>query len=44
VAKDRLSRRLTVVLHADVVGSTVLDQQNETLAHTRMQAAFERFF
>jgi len=41
--KDQLSRKLAVILHADVVGSTVLVQQNETLAHTRMQAAFQRF-
>ena len=41
--KDRLSRKLAVILHADVVGSTVLVQQNETLAHERIQAAFNNF-
>jgi len=43
MAKDRLSRKLAVILHADVVGSTSLVQQNETLAHERIQAAFQRF-
>jgi len=41
--KDQLSRRLAVILHADVVGSTSLVQQNETLAHERIQAAFHHF-
>ncbi len=41
--KDRLSRKLAVILHADVVGSTKLVQQNETLAHERIQDAFQRF-
>jgi len=40
---DRLSRKLAVILHADVVGSTVLVQQNETLAHERIQAVFHQF-
>jgi len=40
--KDRLSRKLAVILHADVVGSTKLVQQNETLAHERIQDAFQR--
>ena len=38
--KDQLSRKLAVILHADVVGSTSLVQQNETLAHQRIQAVF----
>ncbi|UCH40297.1 MAG: adenylate/guanylate cyclase domain-containing protein [Gammaproteobacteria bacterium] len=38
--KDQLSRKLAVILHADVVGSTVLVQQNETIAHERIQAVF----
>ena len=38
-----LSRKLAVILHADVVGSTTLVQHNETLAHERMQAAFRQF-
>jgi adenylate cyclase len=41
--KDRLSRKLAVILHADVVGSTLLVQQNETLAHERIQATFNNF-
>ena len=40
MAKDHLSRKLAVILHADVVGSTSLVQQNETLAHQRIQDAF----
>ncbi len=36
-------RKLAVLLHADIVGSTALVQQNETLAHQRMQAAFRSF-
>jgi class 3 adenylate cyclase len=43
MAKDRLSRKLAVILHADVVGSTLLVQQNETLAHERIQGAFHKF-
>ena len=41
--KDHLSRKLAVILHADVVGSTSLVQQNEILAHERIQAAFNTF-
>jgi adenylate cyclase len=41
--KDPLSRKLAVILHADVVGSTSLVQKNETLAHERIQAAFNNF-
>ena len=41
--KDYLSRKLAVILHADVVGSTSLVQKNETLAHQRIQAAFNNF-
>ncbi len=36
-------RKLAVLLHADVVGSTSLVQKNETLAHERIQDAFRRF-
>ena len=43
MAKDHLSRKLAVILHADVVGSTVLVQKNETLAHERILAAFNNF-
>jgi adenylate cyclase len=41
--QKHLPRKLAVILHADVVGSTTLVQQNETLAHERIQAAFQRF-
>jgi adenylate cyclase len=41
--KVRLSRKLAVLLHADVVGSTSLVQKNETLAHERIVDAFKRF-
>jgi adenylate cyclase len=37
------TRKLAVILHADVVGSTRLVQRNETLAHERIQDAFRRF-
>jgi adenylate cyclase len=43
VEKNRLSRKLAVILHADVVDSTKLVQQDETLAHQRIQAAFHQF-
>lgn len=39
---EKLPRKLAVILHADVVGSTTLVQQNETLAHERIQTAFNR--
>jgi len=41
--KDHLSRKLAVILHADVVGSTSLVQKNETLAHERIQTTFNNF-
>ena len=41
--KDRLNRKLAVILHADVVGSTSLVQQNESLAHERIQTIFQNF-
>jgi len=41
--KDRLSGKLAVILHADVAGSTALVQQDEILAHERIQDAFGRF-
>jgi adenylate cyclase len=41
--KDHLSRKLAVLLHADIVGSTSLVQKNETLAHERIQDTFRRF-
>jgi adenylate cyclase len=41
--EDQLTRKLAVILHADVVGSTSLVQQNEALTHKRIQAAFQKF-
>jgi TolB-like protein len=41
--KDHLSRKLAVLLHADVDGSTLLVQKNETLAHERIRDTFRRF-
>ncbi len=43
MAKDRLSGKLAVILHADVVGSTALVQQDKELAHERIQDTFQRF-
>ena len=43
MASDELSRKLAVLLHADVVGSTSLVQKNETLAHRRIHDTFRRF-
>ena len=43
MAKDRLSGKLAVILHADVAGSTQLVQQDEHLAHERIQDSFHRF-
>ena len=41
--KDQLSRKLAVILHADVAGSTLLVQKNEAIAHERIQTAFGNF-
>lgn len=41
--KGQLSRKLAVILHADVVDSTALVRRNETLAHQRIQQAFQHF-
>ena len=43
MAKDRLPDKLAVILHADVAGSTQLVQQDEHLAHERIQDSFHRF-
>ena len=43
MANDRLSGKLAVILHADIAGSTALVQQEEQLAHERIQDAFRRF-
>jgi len=40
---NRLSRKLAVIIHADVVSSTRLVQLDETLAHERIRDAFQRF-
>jgi adenylate cyclase len=37
------TRKLAVILHADVVGSTTLVHRNETVAHQRIRDAFRRF-
>ena len=43
MAQDRLSGKLAVILHADVAGSTQMVQQDEHLAHERIQDTFHRF-
>jgi adenylate cyclase len=43
MAKEHLSDKLAVILHADVAGSTALVQQDEHLAHERIQESFQRF-
>ncbi len=43
MAKDHLSGKLAVILHADIAGSTRLVKQDEQLAHERIQDAFRRF-
>ena len=37
------TRKLAVLLHADVIDSTLLVQINETIAHARIQDVFKRF-
>ena len=43
MANNHLSRKLAVILHADVVDSTSIVQKNETLAHKRIRAVFRQF-
>jgi len=43
MGSDRLPDRLAVIVHADVVGSTQLVQQDEHLAHERIQNSFHCF-
>jgi len=43
MADQEISRKLAVIVHADVAGSTALVQRDETLAHQRINAAFQRF-
>jgi adenylate cyclase len=40
---DRSTRKLAVILHADVMGSTALVQRDESLAHERIRDAFRSF-
>jgi hypothetical protein len=40
IVSDSARRKLAVILHVDVIGSTLLVQQNETLAHDRIADAF----
>ena len=37
------ARKLAVILHADVAGSTMLVQKNEAIAHERIQRTFRQF-
>jgi len=39
---DKPSRKLAVIMHADVVGSTRLVQKDESFAHERIRGAFQR--
>lgn len=39
---EKTTRKLAVLLHADVIGSTALVQINETVAHERIQDVFRR--
>ncbi|NCF29157.1 MAG: tetratricopeptide repeat protein [Gammaproteobacteria bacterium] len=41
-AANRLTPKMAVILHADVVGSTTLVQLDEALAHERIRKAFQR--
>ena len=43
MADQDISRKLAVIVHADVAGSTALVQRDETLAHKRINEAFRRF-
>jgi TolB-like protein len=43
MAESRQSSKLAVILHADIAGSTALVQQDEQLAHERIQDTFRRF-
>ena len=43
MAKDSLSGKLAVILHADIAGSTKLVQQDKQLAHERIRDSFRQF-
>ena len=40
MGKNLQSRRLVVILHADIVGSTMLVQLDEAIAHNRFKQLF----
>ena len=41
--RGNLSRKMAAIVHADVTGSTALVQLDESLAHERINDAFNRF-
>ena len=43
MAKDRVTGKLAVILHADIAGSTQLVQTDEQLAHERIRETFDEF-
>lgn len=43
MTQERLPSKFTFILHADIAGSTALVQQDEELAHKRIQDTFRRF-
>jgi len=43
VSEERLPSKFAFILHADIAGSTALVQQDEELAHRRIQDTFRRF-
>ncbi len=43
MAKDHLSGKFAVILHADIAGSTQMVRLDEHLAHERIQKTFQRF-
>jgi len=43
MVSKRIRRKLAVILHADIIGSTALVQRDESLAHERITDTFNRF-
>ena len=43
MTKDQTAAKLAIILHADVAGSTKMVQQDEHLAHKRIQESFRLF-
>ena len=43
MTEERLPSKFAFILHADIAGSTALVQQDEELAHKRIQTTFRRF-